>query len=239
MPRFPSPGSLRVKFPGFIGSIKALRLPAVPLAALRFLRLAIPREHAFFAPAAAACDCVGPGVGRPVSPSGLLPWRRQELPSSWGTPIPVCTCSPTPAGRYVPDRLRNARVAPAKGTTKAPARRLSRLNSMASGLAAYVSRDGYPPDRARLASGCWSSSPGRAFTRRVPTKGFQLTSCGLSSFFQASWHNPPFTAHCPPPTNHCPHIRRRRGRVFPITVSILMYNNALYYIYVRTAGTVA
>ena len=63
---------------------------------------------------------------------------------------------------------------------------------MAFGLAAYVSRDGYPPDRARLASGCLSSSPGRAFTRRVPPKGFQLTSCGLSSFFQASWHNPRF-----------------------------------------------
>ena len=36
--------------------------------------------------------------------------------------------------------------------------------------------------RARLASRCWSGSPGRAFTRRVPIKGFQLTSCGLSSF---------------------------------------------------------
>jgi hypothetical protein len=53
---------------------------------------------------------------------------------------------------------------------------------MASGLAAYVSRDGLPPNRARLASRCWSGSPGRAFTRRAPTKGFQLTSCSLSSF---------------------------------------------------------
>jgi hypothetical protein len=30
---------------------------------------------------------------------GKLPWRRQELPSSWGTSISVCTCSPTPDGR--------------------------------------------------------------------------------------------------------------------------------------------
>ncbi len=56
MPRFPSPGSLRVKFPGFFGTIKALRLPAGRPAALRFLRLAVPREHACFAPAAAACE---------------------------------------------------------------------------------------------------------------------------------------------------------------------------------------
>ena len=61
-------------------------------------------------------------------------------------------------------------------------RRLSRLNSMAFGLAAYVSRDWLSADRARLASRCWSGSPGRAFTRRVPPKGFQLTSCVLSSF---------------------------------------------------------
>ena len=52
----------------------------------------------------------------------LFPWRRQDLPSSWGTPIPVCTCSPTPAGRCVPDQLRDACVAPATGTTKAPTR---------------------------------------------------------------------------------------------------------------------
>ena len=48
---------------------------------------------------------------------------------------------------------------------------------MAFGLAAYVSRF-----RARLASRCWSSSPGRAFTRRVPKKGFQNVSYISSSF---------------------------------------------------------
>ena len=37
MPRFPSPGSSRVEFPGFIGTIKALRLPAGLPAAFRFL----------------------------------------------------------------------------------------------------------------------------------------------------------------------------------------------------------
>src|SRR5271157_1294374 len=36
--------------------------------------------------------------------------------------------------------------------------------------------------RARLASRCWSGSPGQAFTRRAPIKGFQLNSCSLASF---------------------------------------------------------
>jgi hypothetical protein len=40
---------------------------------------------------------------------GILPWRRQDLPSSWGTPIPVCPCSPTPAGRCVPDHQGRSR----------------------------------------------------------------------------------------------------------------------------------
>ena len=148
MPRFPSPGSVQVKFPGFLGTIKALRLPAVRPAAFRFLHLAVPREHASFAPAAAAWGSVGPGVRHPVSPSGNSSWKQQDLPSSWGTPIPVCTWSQTPAGRCVPNRLRNACVAPAERTTKAPTTKwLSRLNSMAFGLAAYVSRIGFPPTR--------------------------------------------------------------------------------------------
>jgi hypothetical protein len=72
---------------------------------------------------------------------GWLPWRQQDLPSSWGTPIPVCSCSPTPAGHGAPDRLRNALHGPREGNDEgADDNRLSRLYSMAFGLAAYVSR---------------------------------------------------------------------------------------------------
>ncbi len=38
----------RDQFPGFISTMKVLRLPAAHLAALRFLRLAIPRCHSLF-----------------------------------------------------------------------------------------------------------------------------------------------------------------------------------------------
>jgi len=55
MPRFPPRGPRGRSFPRFRGTIKALRLPAGPPAALRCLRLAVPREHARFAPAADAC----------------------------------------------------------------------------------------------------------------------------------------------------------------------------------------
>jgi hypothetical protein len=45
-----------------------------------------------------------PGVGRPVSPAGILPRRRQDLPSSWGISIVrLHVFSPTPAGLFTPD----------------------------------------------------------------------------------------------------------------------------------------
>src|SRR5208337_4621183 len=66
MPRFPPRGPLGRLFPRFLGTIKALRLPAAHPAAFRFLHLAVPREHASFAPVVATCDNVGPGVGHSV-----------------------------------------------------------------------------------------------------------------------------------------------------------------------------
>ena len=53
-------------------------------------------------------------------------------------------------------------VAPGRSTAKAPAKGLSRLNSMAFGLAVYASPDGLATHDARLASGRWSGSTGRA-----------------------------------------------------------------------------
>src|SRR4051812_4539969 len=77
---------LRGEFPCFGGTIKALRLPAARPAALRYLRLAVPqRSLVLFAPRQTSA-LQGPGVGHPVlRPIPLR--RRQELPSSWGTPI--------------------------------------------------------------------------------------------------------------------------------------------------------
>ncbi len=179
----PSAGFPRAEFPGFCGTIKALRLPAGLPAALRFLRLAVPRERAPFAPAAVARGRRrawgwSPGIPFRV----LLPWRRQDLPSSWGTPIPVCTCSSTPAGRRVPDRGRTLAWPPLRERRRR--RRRESFEAQWHGFRAdglritmLVARH-----RARLASGRWSGVSGQAFTRKVPTKGFQLTSCALASF---------------------------------------------------------
>jgi hypothetical protein len=95
---------LRDQFPGFVGTMRVLRLPAAHLAALRFLRLAIPqRSLVLFAPRRTS-EPPRPGVGDPGSPAGISMRRQQDLPSSWGTSIIRLPCSkPTPAGLLAPD----------------------------------------------------------------------------------------------------------------------------------------
>ena len=81
--------------------------------------------------------------------------------------------------------IRDRRAALGRGTAKAPARnRLSKLNTMAFGLAVYASQRRLPGRHARLASRCWSSSPGRAFhpqgsAERFPKCTPYILSSGL------------------------------------------------------------
>ena len=97
----------------------------------------------------------GPGVGPPYSSRTFLPWKRQGLPSSWGTPISICTCSSTPVGRRPLTRTRRVTRPPLKRQRRLQRiNPLTRLNSMAFGLAVYASQCRLPEHHARLASDC-------------------------------------------------------------------------------------
>jgi len=67
---------------------------------------------------------------------------------------------------------------------------------MASGLAAYVSRDGYPPNRARLASRCWSGSPGRAWYPQGSYERFSTHIMFVVLLSQPSRHDPRKRSDC-------------------------------------------
>src|SRR5947209_18787593 len=68
-------------------------------------------------------------------------------------------------------------TAPAMSTTKAPTKtHLSGLNHTALALAVYASQPGSPQDHARLASRWWPLCGTGLVTRRIPTKGFRVTS---------------------------------------------------------------
>ena len=181
----PSAGSSRVEFPGFDGTIRALRLPASRLAALRFLRLAIPREHSLFRSRRRRVlqhRAWGWSLGIPGRDGFHGDDRISHVP---GEPQ-LCVC---PALRPRRDRrvrpLRHADAAPALTTTKAPALQLSRLNHTASALTVYASQDGLPHHHARLASGCRPSSTGRAWLPAGFQQRFQTHVMFIILLFQA------------------------------------------------------
>ena len=137
-----------------------------------------------FAPGAAECCDVGPGVDYPVSPAGISSMETTGSPTFLGNPMCLC-----PALRPRQDRrvrpLRHADAAPALTTTKAPALQLSRLNHTASALAVYASQHGLPHDHARLASGRRPGSTGRAFHPQGSCKRFQTHLMFAILLFQA------------------------------------------------------
>ena len=148
----------RDRFPGFIGSMRVLRLPRVRPAALRFLRLAVPRLHSLrFAPRRASAP-PRLGVGHPVAPAGMLPRRREDLPSSWGISlVRLHMFLPTPAGLLAPDHFGAAAWPSNPRVQRLPRmvfrRPIARLSDSLSTLRSC----GLLRRHARLASGCWSS----------------------------------------------------------------------------------
>ena len=165
---------LQGEFPCFHGNIKALRLPAARPAALRFLRLAVPQlALVWFAPGRTSAP-LRPGVGDPVAPAGMLPRKRQDLPSSWGTPIVRLHMFHSDAGRTDGTRPLQCRgMALGHRTAKAPAKGLSTLNSMAFGLAVYASQCELPRPTQNSLPAAGQALPDGLFTRKVPLKGFR------------------------------------------------------------------
>jgi len=172
--RWLQPGAVRQLRRYYQDAMTPCRHPA----ALRFLRLAVPRLHSDFAPWQTSAP-PGPGVGNPVSPSGSLPEGRTGFSQVPGEPrLSVCTCShPTPAGLLAPDHCSAAAWPLNALVQRLPRLGLSTLSSMAFGLAVYASQCGLLLHHARLASSCWSGSTGRAFHPHGSAERFQ--SCQL------------------------------------------------------------
>jgi hypothetical protein len=161
----PSTWSGRVPCPRFGGTIKALRLPAVPPAALSCLRLAVPRgaPGASLPRTQSQAPWAWSSLGAATPDAALARGNGQDLPSSRETPIAHSRMFFDPGRTARPSPWRCGSAAPARGTAKAPALGLSRFNSMAFGLAIYASPGGLPRRGARLASRCWLGFPGRAW----------------------------------------------------------------------------
>jgi hypothetical protein len=168
---------LRGEFPCFHGTIKALRLPAAHLTALRFLRLVVPRLASFFSLLGGRVPPPRPGVDYPVSPTGILPRRRQDLSSSWRTQMSVCTCSSTPAGLRAPDHLGAAAWPPRRQRRRLPQGSFFRSSiAWLSDSLSTLRSAGYPDPTQDSLPAVGQTLLGGLSTRRVPMKGFRVAS---------------------------------------------------------------
>ena len=159
----PSPGSSSVQVPRLPRYYQGAMTSCRPSRRTSFPSLGGTTQAFVFRPHAAerirgrVSWSWSPGIsGRDVGQ-----WRRQDLLRSWGTPIVLLPCSSTPVGP-THQAMQCVGAAPDLSTTRAPAFVLSRLNHTASALAVYASQAGSPRHHARLASGCWPDSSGRA-----------------------------------------------------------------------------
>ncbi len=168
---------LRDQFPGFISTMRVLRLPAAHPATLRFLRLAVPRLHSLRSLLDGRVRRRGLELVTRYLHPGIDRGDELDIPSSWRISIVRLHMFPSDSGRTACTRpLRCTSVALGRSKAKAPTSGLSKLNSMAFGLAVYASQCGLLQPHARLASGCWSGSTGRAFHPQDSDERFQSCS---------------------------------------------------------------
>jgi hypothetical protein len=186
----PSPGSSGASSPASTVLSKRYDFPApVPPHFVAFAWRYLPRSLVLFAPRRTSTP-PRPGVGNPVAPAGMSRRRRQDLPSSWGTPSVRLPCS-VDAGRTAVTRPLQCRsVAVERPFAGASTFHIPGLHSMVFGLAVYASPGRLPRPDARLASSRWSDAPGRAFHPQVPTKGFRgVIVTSLPPFPSFAWRN--------------------------------------------------
>ena len=185
----------RDRFPGFISTMRVLRLLAAHPAALRFLRLAVPRLHSLFS----LPDGRVHRRGLELVTRYLLPGCRRgddRISQVPGEPqLSVCTCSnPTPAGLLAPDHTVQQRgpwSSKGKGSHDWVFRRSiawlsDSLSTLRRGRYLPTTQDSLPVAGQALLDGL--------STRMVPLKGFRVVSYISSSspkLCLAQWGQPP------------------------------------------------
>jgi hypothetical protein len=177
----PSPGSARASVPPLHRYYQGTPTPVAHPAVLRFLRLAVPREYAFFAPPAVAYSRGGPGVGQPVP-------RRPASVELTGSPKFLGNLDSRLPMFFDPGRptslrpLQGGRLAPAVAITRAPTMSAFRGSiAWLSGTPPTFHASGRPSPAQGWLPGAGQALLGGLSTRKAPAKGFLLTSCSLSS----------------------------------------------------------
>ena len=124
-----------------------------------------------------------PGVGHPVAPAGMLPRKRQDLASSWGTPIVrLHMFSPTPAGLLAPDHCGAAAWPLVCEQQRLPRKVFRRSIAWLSDSLSTLRRVRYLTTTQDSLPVAGQALPDGLSTRKVPMKGFRFVSYISSSF---------------------------------------------------------
>ena len=172
------------RFPDFSGTISGLRLLAARPAALRLLRLAVPRV----APAAQRTRSPPAGAGTPSGPERTcmaavrvprLRWRRRDLPDFPGDPSPACPAlhrSPTAVEPAAPGRSRRLGVAFRTVTASA-----STITTISGSNHAYASQPGSPRTTQHSVPAGWPALAGSGLPPAGSRRRFPSCHCMASS----------------------------------------------------------
>jgi hypothetical protein len=179
------------RFPRFLGTRAVLRLPAALPAALRCLRLAVPRLGSAFAPRLGEPICLGLGLGQPAT----LPARsRGDNRVSQVPGRPPCAHAPLsdPGGSSLPGHSDNALLPSANPMTSASTiYELTGLYHAACALPVYASQWRLPDPHATLGSGWWPAFAGRDSTPAgtLQTVSKTVASTSLPPSPSLAWRN--------------------------------------------------
>ena len=202
---------------------EVLRFPDVLPAALRFLRSTVTTPCACLRRSYQVRRRPGAGgFGSGTSPRRqyIKRWRRQGVPSSWGTLLCLRPALGPRRGPTLPGHYGSVGTAPrAFNYEGSPREVISGLNHTASALAVYASPGGSPHQDARLASGCWPALPDGI---GYPQGSYErFPRCFLHRFplSQASWRN-----ECPPdPRGHAELLSANQPSMTPISIGSLAF----------------
>ena len=172
-PPFPPRGPSG-RFPRFLGTTKALRLPTAPPTSLRCLRSAVPWWRPSFALAGGGTPSARePGPLIAGGPSGTIPRRQWGLPGSWMNPFVFAPLS-DPGGISAPS-LCGASMLP-RTSSSVPAPPMAAFRGSITRLARSLStlrRAGHPTaTQDSLPAGGWPL-PGGTSTRWVQSERFR------------------------------------------------------------------
>ena len=172
------------------GAVRQLRryyqdamTPCSHPAALRFLRLAVPRLHSLLSLPDGRVRRQGLELVTRYLRPGCCRGSNRISQSSWGISIIRLRCSkPTPAGLLAPDHYGVAAWPLDPQVQRLPRKDFRRSIARLSDSLSTLRRTGYPATTQDSLPAAGQALPDGLSTRRIPMKGFRFASYISSSF---------------------------------------------------------